>query len=162
MLINLQVPFYSLTGSSSAANVLAFSVGALLVCAWIYLVLRDREPGSELLALGAIAVICLLPVYHRLYDATLLVIPLCWCLSRPADSLKMISRAALFLMAPFLIPGAAVLQQLSNQGQIPNMITQSWWWTRAIMPHETWFLLALCLVLLYGLMLQRRNPLSAP
>jgi hypothetical protein len=157
MLINLQVPFYSFSGSSSSANLLAFSIGALLVCAWIYLVLRDRESGSELLALAAIAVISLLPIYHRLYDATLLVFPLCWCLSRAADSLRTISRVALFLMAPFLVPGAAVLQQLSNDGHIPAVITQSWWWTHAIMPHETWFLLALSLVLLYGLALQRRD-----
>ena len=74
LLVNLQVPFYSFV-SKESANMMALSVGALLVCVWMYLLTRNRQAGSELLALGAIATISLLPVYHRFYDVSLLAIP---------------------------------------------------------------------------------------
>jgi len=151
MLINLQVPLYSLTGSEQTSNILALSGGALLVSVWMYLVTRGYTCGSELLALGTIAVIGLMPVYHRLYDASLLAIPLGWCLSRSAATLKNVALVTLLLMAPFLVPGTALLQRLAAQGRVPLAWTHSWWWDRIVMPHETWTLLLLCIVLLYGI-----------
>jgi hypothetical protein len=158
MLINLQVPFYSFTGSGRSANILALSAGALLVSVWTYLIARSRVRGSELLALGTIAVIGLMPIYHRLYDASLLAIPLCWCLSWPTGKLKNVARIALFLMVPFLVPGTAFLQQRAGQGRIPVAWTHSWWWDRFVMPHETWTLLLLSLVMLYGMRLEMPDP----
>ena len=154
MLINLQVPFYSFTKTGKSANLLAFSAGALLLGMWIYLAMKSRLHGSELLALGAIAIIGLMPIYHRLYDASLLAIPLCWCLSWPPGKLKNVARIAVFLMVPFLVPGTAFLQQLARQGRIPAAWTHYWWWDRVVMPHETWALLLLSLVLLYGMNLE--------
>jgi hypothetical protein len=156
-LINLQVPFFSITGHASSANLLAFAVGGLLLCAWLYWVARGRASGQdcgpELLALGAIAIISLLPVYHRFYDAGLLVLPLCWCITHIAGRSKPVATLALVLMVPFLAPGAAFLQQLALHGRIPDAITHSWYWNSVVMPHETWALLLLALVLLYGIKL---------
>lgn len=150
MLINLQVPFFSFTHSAKAANLLAFSVGAVLILTWIFLMVRSRSRDLELLSLATIAVIGLLPLYHRLYDASVLAIPICWCLSRPKN-MTHIANAALLLMAPFLLPGAAVLQQAVRQGRVPEAWAASWWWDRLVMPHQTWLLLFLSLVLLYGM-----------
>jgi hypothetical protein len=151
MLINLQVPFYSFTGSASESNMLALAVGTVLIATWIYFVLRDRSERSEMLALSSIAVIGLLPVYHRLYDASMLAIPFCWCVSAASGELRNVARFALVLMAPFSIPGTAILQQLASQGRIPSTWTQSWWWDRVIMPHQTWLLVLLAGTLLVGL-----------
>ena len=63
LLINLQVPFYSFTASARSANLLAFILGGLLVCAWIYLCFRNRQDQASMLALGSVAVISLLPMY---------------------------------------------------------------------------------------------------
>src|SRR5271165_871869 len=156
-LINLQVPFFSITGQSKSANLLALAVGGVLVCAWIYLVARSRERTPELLCLGAISIIGLLPVYHRFYDAALLVIPLCWCMTQIGGS-KRVATAALLLMIPFLAPGTAFLQQLAAHGQLPDAVIHAWWWDRVVMPHETWILLLLCLVLLDGIKLSQSNP----
>ena len=160
-LINLQVPLYSFTGNATSANVLALSAGALLVFVWLCLVTRVRQHRSELLALSAIAVIGLMPVYHRFYDASLLVIPLCWCMSRPTGPQKKVATIALLLMAPFLVPGNTLLQQLAVQGRIPGAWILSWWWDRVVMPHETWIVLSLCLLLLYGMALELRNPVES-
>ncbi|PYX46037.1 MAG: hypothetical protein DMG79_17735 [Acidobacteria bacterium] len=148
-LINLQVPFFSITRHSSSANLLALAVGGVLVCIWFYWLLRRREHGSELLVIAAISVIALLPVYHRFYDAGLLIVPLCWCMTHLVGQSKSTARIALLLMTPFLLPGSAVLQQLVLKGHVPNVVTASWWWDCIVMPHETWALLLLCLVLLY-------------
>jgi glycosyl transferase family 87 len=151
-LINLQVPMFSITGHSSSANLLAFLIGGFLIGTWLYFVARyQRTP--ELLSLGAISVISLLPVYHRFYDASLLALPLCWCTTRAIGQPPVTSKISLILMAPFLLPGAAFLQQLATQGQIPGSSTQSWWWDCFVMPHETWALLLLCVVLLYTIKL---------
>jgi hypothetical protein len=156
-LINLQVPFFSITGHSSSANLLALAVGGLLLCAWLYWVAkhdaRGQDDGPELLSLGAIAIISLLPVYHRFYDAGLLVVPLCWCIAHIAGRSKRVARVALLLMIPFLAPGTAFLQQLALHGRIPYAVAHSWWWDRVVMPHETWTLLLLCLILLYAIKL---------
>lgn len=156
MLINLQVPFFSFTHSAKIGNLLAFSVGAVLMLTWIFLVVRRRSREFELLSLATIAVIGLLPLYHRLYDASVLAIPICWCLRRPKNLIR-IANSALLLMAPFLVPGAAVLQQAVRQGRVPATWAASWWWDRLVMPHQTWLLLSLSLVLLYGMAKQDRE-----
>lgn len=149
-LINLQVPFFSITGHATSANLLSFAVVAILVLVWIYSVIR-KHGQPELLALGAISAISLLPVYHRSYDAGLLAIPLCWCISNAVGPSQSVARSALLLMIPFVVPGAAVLQQLALHGHVSGAITNSWCWNVIIMPHENWALLLLFLVLLYGL-----------
>ena len=149
-LINLQVPFYSITGHASSANLLAFAVGGLLLCVWLYLIVRANDDGSDLLSLGAVSTLALLPVYHRFYDAALLVVPLCWCMTHINGRLGRTEKVALLLMSPFLVPGAAFLQQLSIRSHVPEAVAHSWWWNCIAMPHETWMLLLLSFVLLYG------------
>ena len=161
-LINLQVPFFSITGQSKSANLLALAVGGILVCAWIYFVVRGRENPPELLCLGAISIIGLLPVYHRFYDAGLLVLPLCWCMTQTSDRPKSdrsrrVATVALLLMVPFLAPGTAFLQQLAAHGRVPDAVINAWWWDRVVMSHETWTLLLLGLVLLYGIKLSQSS-----
>ena len=154
MLINLQVLVYSFTHSARSANLVAFSLGGMMILAWTILVIRNKDIESRLLALSAISVIGLLPLYHRFYDAAVLAIPLCWCLNRP-DHLKRIAHAALLLMVPFLIPGTAVLQQAARQKHVPEAWTHTWLWNDLLMPHQTWLLVLLCLVLLYGMAHER-------
>jgi hypothetical protein len=151
LLINLQVAFYSYTASARSANILALGTGVLLIAIWVYLTVRKSAKETELLALSAIAVIGLLPVYHRLYDAAVLAIPVCWCISELTGQMRSIARVALIVMIPFLFPGAAVLQQLARNGRIPQSWLSSWWWEGVVMPHQTWFLLLLALVLLCAL-----------
>ncbi len=156
-LINLQVPFFSLTGHSSSANYLAFAVGGTLLLAWLYWVVKGKERESELLPLGAIAIISLLPVYHRFYDAALLALPLCWCMTRSIRRPRIVATVALVLMTPFLVPGTAFLQQIAARSQSSNGSTHSWWWDRVVMPHETWALLMLSLILLYAMKVSAKS-----
>lgn len=158
LLINLQVPVYSFTRSARISNIVALSAGFILTCVWAFLVVKSCRRVSELLAVGTISVICLMPVYHRLYDASLLAIPLCWCFTWPVGRLRSVAKLALFTMTPFLVPGPAVLQQLAAHGHIPMAWTASGWWQDFVMPHQTWLLLWLCLILIYGMFLESGLP----
>jgi Glycosyltransferase family 87 len=153
-LINLQVPFFSLTRNSDSANLWAFVVTGFLVCAWIFFVLR-RKHELELLSLGTIATIALLPVYHRFYDAGVLVISLCWCIAEATGPSRIIARSGLVLMIPFLFPGSAFLERMTSHDRMPHALTNSRVWESIIMPHETWALVLLCLLLLFALRANR-------
>src|SRR5581483_4652520 len=160
-LINLQVPFFSITGRSGSANLLAFAITAILVCAWAFWILRkSRIP--ELLSLGTVSAITLLPVYHRFYDAGLLAIPLLWCIEHVTDESKGIARWGLLLIVPFFFPGSAVLERISSSGRLPDFIANSPLWTTVILPHENWSILLLCLVLLFGMRTYAVPPNDSP
>lgn len=150
-LINLQVPFFSITGHSSSANWLAFGVTLALICAWIYWTIKRKDNVSELLCLGAISAVALLPVYHRFYDASLLAVPLSWCIVNAFGSSKMNARLSLMPMALFLFPGSAFLQQLAVHGRVSDSVIHSWWWNCIVMPHETWAIVLISLVLIHAI-----------
>lgn len=151
-LINLQVALYPLVGSVGWTNVAATAIGASLLAVWIAYVWntrgeRESQDGRELLEVSAIAVISLLPVYHRFYDATLLVLPLCWAIVWFRR--EWVSAAlSLGLMLPFLIPGGTLLETMQMAGRIPGALTNHWWWNGLVMPHQVWALLLLSVVLL--------------
>lgn len=155
-LINLQVPFFSITQNSVSANVWAFVITAVLVCSWLILVFKNRQE-SELLALATISTVALLPVYHRAYDAGVLALSLCWCTAQAFGEYKTFAKSGLLLMLPFLFPGSAYLQKLGVQGQLPESVTHSSVWECLILPHETWALLLLSCVLLGAMSASRKS-----
>lgn len=161
-LINLQVPLFSITASRSWANLLAVAAVSLLVLVWIYFAIRNDAYAPELLSLGAISAVALLPVYHRFYDAGILTVPLSWCIASAMGPSKTVSRVALLMMIPFLAPGTAFLQLFAIHGRLPDVLTHSSWWNVVVMSHETWALLLLFLILLYGMKSASSGNLEAP
>jgi hypothetical protein len=155
-LINLQVLFYAMGHGAAAANALAFLISATLFAIWLMLMLRSGSKNKDLLLpMSTLAVLSLFPVYHRLYDAFLLVFPLCWSLREFSGPRNRVARGALLLMLPFLVPGGSALEQLRLSGRIPEAIAHSWYWTGIVMPHQIWSLLLLSGLLLWGMAPQR-------
>jgi len=147
-LINLQVALYPLIGSITLTNAVAMAMGAALLVAWLVgMSRRGPQQNCELLDLSAIAVISLLPVYHRFYDATLLVLPLCWTFVSFLKGRKS-AIPCLLLMLPFLIPGGTLLETMQFDGRIPAWLAHRWWWEGFVMAHQVWLLLFLSIVLL--------------
>jgi len=153
-LLNLQVILYSMVGSVGVANHLAELIGVVFLGAWLLIVLRRRIRQDDLLDLSAIAVMSLLPVYHRFYDAVLLVLPLCWVVASYRKA-RLPAILALLLMVPFLIPGGTILQTMQINGRIPSTLSEHWWWDTIVMPHEIWALFFLGLLLLYEMAVPR-------
>jgi hypothetical protein len=155
-LINLQVALYPLIGSVEWTNDVARTAGIILLICWLvgFTLAREHE-GRELLELGALAVISLLPVYHRFYDASLLIVPLCWAFVSFEQN-RRTEAAALLLMMPFLVPGGTILQTLQENGRIPVSLANRAWWQAFVMAHQVCVLLLLSLWLLGVMFSQRR------
>jgi hypothetical protein len=147
-LLNLQMPVYSIVANSHAATAIAWSVTGLLGFCWIVLFVR-RTDHQELLQLSALAVIALLPVYHRFMDGIVLMIPLCWCIKAYQAEKQRFAWLMLLLVDPFLLPGASLLATLARSGAISLHVSSSWWWNAVVIPHEAWILPAISLALLY-------------
>jgi hypothetical protein len=147
-LINLQVVLYQLVRSTRLANNLAFSVGVVFLVVWAVGMWRGRARNDlEMLDLSAIAIASLLPVYHRFYDAALLVLPLCWVFVSFRKA-RMLGSLSLMLVLPFLIPGGTILDSMERSGRIPPTLAGRWWWEVIVVPHQVWMLFFLAVLLL--------------
>lgn len=145
-LVNLQVSIYPLVHSRQDANALAIAFSLVLFVIWILLVSRLKT-RTDLLCLSALVAISLLPVYHRFYDATLLLIPLCCLLARP--KLNRSRGIGLLALSAFMVPGGSVLEALRNRGFVNSALNSTAWWNGLVMAHAVWALVLLTLVLLY-------------
>jgi hypothetical protein len=121
----------------------AGSLGSL----WLVLLFRRVGNNNDLLGLSTLAVLSLLPVYHRLYDASLLIFPLAWSLAALPEFRKKLARGTLLLILVFLVPGGSALEQLQHTSHLVAL-QHSWWWTHIVMPHQVWALLFLSVLLL--------------
>ena len=146
-LINLQVLLYTFVSDRAGANVTAFVITGALGLLWLLLLRRRADNNDQLRELAALTVLSLLPVYHRLYDASLLIFPLAWCLAELRRSRKELAKGILLLVLVFLVPGGSALEQLQHTGHLATL-QHSWWWTHIVMPHQVW-----ALVFLSGLLL---------
>jgi hypothetical protein len=171
-MINLQYPLHNLTDDRGLVRVLTVAVLGLLSLAYLLVDLRrGRERGEgcgELLSLSMVAVVSLLIVYHRFYDAVLLLFPLAlgiralrvWSLGgeqRKGWIARHGHLVTLLLVAPFFIPGAVALVRAAEAGWIPAWVSQSNVWELLILPHQPLALLLLCVWLV---VLRWRTPVQ--
>jgi hypothetical protein len=147
-MVNLQVLCYAVTNNERTANLLALLIGCLALLSLAAVLSRARLRTPRVLDVSALAVVSLLPVYHRYYDAALLILPLLWSLAPATTNSRTYRNLTLFLMSPFLIPGAWMLESLQNANRIPSYLTERWWWDTLVMAHQIWALLLLAVVLI--------------
>lgn len=150
-LVNLQVLLYVILHNRVVANGLALAIGILAGLWWLFLFRRRSPNAHALLALSALVVISLLPVYHRLYDASLLVFPLAWSLTALSGRIRPLANITFCLILPFLVPGGTVLEQIQLRGYVSSALRGAWWWKVMVMPHQVWVLVILSVVLLEGM-----------
>ena len=143
-LINLQVVLYPLLGSAKAAQLGALFLAGLLLGLWLVLLVRSRGL-PDLLAMGTLSAINLLPFYHRFYDATLLLLPLC-CYVACFRAGEWLDRVSLLLWGPFLVPLARPFRLWLATDTSPGR-----WLDGLIRPGTNWCLLALSVFLLWRL-----------
>jgi hypothetical protein len=149
--VNLQYLGHMLFQDSRTANLMALAIAAGLSLAWLMLLPRRDQQRSALVELSALAVISLLPIYHRVYDAGVLLLPLCWIIVDFDARTVWHRRIALLLLLPFFVPGVTFLVRQIEAGRIPEWLTGQWWWNVFVMPHQVWALTLMALVLLAAL-----------
>jgi hypothetical protein len=80
MLVNLQAVASFIRDDPRFYNPVSYLICGLLLLIWILAILKSRASQKrEWLALAAIAALSLLPIYHRLYDAKLLLLTVPAC-----------------------------------------------------------------------------------
>jgi len=113
-MVNLQGPLYALMESAKAVNFWAIGLSMSLITVWVRRrMIAPRNRPLNLLAISTLIVISLLPVYHRFYDASVLVLPLAWTVSQFERVRPRLTLLIMALIAPFFIPGATLLGKLS-------------------------------------------------
>jgi|GEM_PF-2711942 len=153
-LINLHVVFHPFTDPLTdrravVTALVGVSIGAL--CLW-YLK-HDRfkpDPKGEALSLAFVAVVSVLAVYHRIYDATVLVFVIAFAMGQLADLREgMVNRSlvAMAMLAVFLAPGSSALHSAVKLGAVPEWISSSVVWNGLIIPHATLVLVVLAALL---------------
>ena len=147
-LVNLQVMLYVVLQNRALANELGLAVGVIAGLWWLFLLSRRSGGAHDLLAVSTLVVISLLPVYHRFYDASLLIFPLAWSLTDLSGKIRSLGNITFFLILSFLVPGGTLLEQMQLRGVVSAAVCGSWWWNALVMPHQVWVLAILSVVLL--------------
>jgi len=146
--INLAVLTYGMTGSVSFAKVCAAVLLLITGCFYLYLFLGIDKQKEEWLAASAFAILALFPVYHRFYDASLLIAPLYWYLF--SDCVKMRREPKLLMvLLPFFFPVVVLLRVLAAAGALPFSLDTKWWWNALVMTHQVIILVLVCSYLFY-------------
>jgi hypothetical protein len=147
-MINLQYPLRLILNDGWGVNVLAFGISALLALPLFPLLLSGMEASGPALlrSVSLLAVVQLLVIYHRDYDAVLLSLPLAWALS-PHTSPRQ-ARPAIVLIAVFFVPVLHVLYWL-DQSSVLRPLSSTLLWEFVLWPYQTWALLGLAAWLSY-------------
>jgi hypothetical protein len=145
--VNFQTVLFPMVHSRFAANALAVTLLAIGLVVWGYVILRKGLDYAPL-CLASLLALSFIAAYHRVNDAGLMTLPLCWALSQDHDSLKRIKRTTIILVL-ILAAGQSVLVRLALY--LPSFVTNSRSWNLFFIPYFAWTLFALSVVLLYGL-----------
>lgn len=126
-------------------------IGLVALAPW----LRRQEDERELIAISLGCALSLLIVYHRFYDASVLLLPLGWavwalCTSEGAR-FGWTRWAVLAGILPFFVPGSAALFRMTERGSIPAWATSLPGWDTFVMHHQTWAIVWLCGALILAL-----------
>jgi hypothetical protein len=157
-LLNLQWVFNTFIQQTWLVNLIVVLAVGILAASYVALH-RGWKPGiNDVLSLGTLIVIGLLPLYHRSYDAMLLVIPLSWAVASLEGSQRLIAWLLILLMVPFLVPGPVMLQQLIAKGRLPASLNDEFWWSAIVLAHEVWTVVLMSLLLVYALAKTVRQP----
>lgn len=146
--VNLQYLGFFVSDSARLVAWTSWLVGGALIGLWMALVVRRRQQPMRLLELSAAVVLSLLPIYHRVYDAALLMLPLAWALSETSPFTRRHRLITLLCVTPFFVPGSTLLELQIQAGRIPMAVTGVWWWRAFVLPHQVWALLVMSLALL--------------
>ena len=141
-MINLQTLLYSATNSGVAVEVVVIVVLLPLAGVFLYRLRSAGRLDAELLAMSVVACLSFLPMYRRLYDATLLAMLATWALANLRTPARAAAMVTLLLLAELLVPIDLVPFVLRRAHHL-DALTSTSWWQGLIVPHHAWGILAL-------------------
>jgi len=162
-LLNLQVLTYQLMRRDNLTNLTSWVIVFSLLGVWLFSFYCQRDRArNEILDLSFLAVVSLLPIYHRFYDASILLLPLAWVCRSDGATRKHVRVMIGLLLSVFFLPGGSFLELLLEKGRIPAALVSNWFWNSFVMLHDIWALLLLGMVLLAAIVLEGHTPTRLP
>jgi hypothetical protein len=140
--INLEVLLQWLIADSNTRRLVAPALVAIPFGWWFARMFLNRRAVDTMLSCGALFALGLIPVYHRPYDAIVLLVLCAWAVRHVAQRRYRGALPLLAVLAVFLVPGTAIFNDAAAAGRITPSFTQSWVWHLVVMPHQVW---AICL-----------------
>lgn len=153
-MVNLQYPLHELIASRAVVAGLSWGVVGALLAALALATRPERAgragpvevaptPADNLLSLTVVACASLMAVYHRFYDAALLLpalgyVAVAWGRHAWARALPFA-----LLSGVFLLNGTAALHHLSQSGGPLESLAGTALWRIVLMPHQAWAILLL-------------------
>lgn len=125
-------------------------LGLCIVYVAVFPFKTARRDDATLLTLAGFSALILLPIYHRVYDATILALALAWAVSNLDGPRRRHAWMMIIPLLVFLVPFDIVKSVASRRPHLYD-IAHSWWWQSFIAPHYAWGLLGVTLVILYVL-----------
>lgn len=148
-LLNLQYPLNVLISYKNINNLIIITF--MLVCLFLFFLYccKRSDAYHDLLEISFLALISLLPFYHRNYEAAILIFPLSYGIFMTSRCSDRWAKIILLTICPFLIPGPALLLELDKQGYVPAALAKSLLWQAVILPHQVWLLVILSSLLIF-------------
>lgn len=147
-LINLHYLLHLFSDNVRDVKLTIYAIGGLLCAAYFVVdwrAGRERtDRPSELLAASFVSAIALLVVYHRIYDAVILLIPVAWTAAMFVRRVPAAWISAGLLLA-FAGPWSAALHSVIASGRIPVSLASARWFEALVVAHAPVALLALAI-----------------
>lgn len=155
-LINLHYLILTFINNTIIANAIVYIIGAIEFVTTITLIRKSPNNNTfiDLVVLNILSIICLLTMYHRPYDASLLVltIGLIICMSNN-ENIKYI-KYIIILIFPFYIYGIGTMVNLKETGVITIGNYLVW---GLLLTHKILALLILSFLLIYILFINEQK-----
>jgi hypothetical protein len=146
-MVNLQYPLRLMIHSSWAVNVLVLAVGTVLAIPAVRILTSEDISAPELLqSVSLLAIVELLVMYHRDYDAVLLALPLGWALSAGVPRRRALP--AILMIAVFFFPILHALYALDGTAG-SHWLLSSLLARFLVWPYQAWTLFGLAAWLSY-------------
>jgi hypothetical protein len=149
-ILNIHVLLHGFLANESLIRLIGGMIVAALLAMYLAALARTgRAPArrDELLALGVLAALTLIPVYHKLYDASILVFALAWAIASLGTARDAAAKLVLLCLSVFLIPADLIQVLRIRVPAVDRAADHSWWFNAFVTPHYAWGLLALSVAL---------------
>lgn len=146
-LLNIQSLLYSIFINKTIINTIVIIMVIFQAVFFILSLRLKAGTVTESLQLSYLSIIILLPVYHRVVDAIILLLPLSFSLIIYDRGFTRIGLVIAALLSPFLINGPTLLASAVNLGFVPKYIGNSNLFNIIIMPHHIWALFILSIIM---------------
>ena len=160
-LLGLQYPLYKVIPNKFVVNMIAMGFGFIGLVILVKSSKLNTTPFGKLTMITAISSILLITTYHRLADATILILLILLISRMMKTPYSGYSKILTALIIPVYLPGPKNLMNLAHSGFIPRVVTTSWWWNTVLLPYPVYCLLFISVVMLFLVVIDKeRHPLS--